>query len=382
MTRHWWQLSVLLLSSLSLATACTGIIGVSQEDTEITETGDPEVDGPELTPFSTHISLGTSVEVINVKFGLNCRTGPSTGYMIVTILPRGAKGTVLAQSSSRKWYKLAINGKRCWAYHYYLTPASGTSAGQSVSTGSSCHAGAKFGWTYCSASCPCGAGEGDCDTNADCKTGLVCARDVGTHYGVKSTVDVCQKSATSAPAGPATSATSNSNGFVGMRTPYVLSRNRIINAAKAFVGFSYWRGGAKLPKPWETSGKDNGKCWKTGDTFHHNGSWGADCSGFVCNVWQLPEAISFETNRHAFNTSDFRYHTTHWSNINRSAAQRGDAMVYRGSKGGHIVIFAGGDPWGSLQTYEARNCKVGYKGIVYNTRTLSTSYQARRRNGI
>lgn len=378
MTRSRWQLSVLLISSLSLAAACTGTLGVSQEDTEITETGDPEVDGPELSPFSTSMPLGATVEVAHVKFGLNCRTGPGSGYMVITLLPRGAKGTIIQQSSSRKWYKLAIAGKRCWSYHYYLNPVSGTSSGQAVSTGASCHSGAKFGWTYCSASCPCGENEGDCDSDADCKTGLVCARDVGTHYGVKSTVDVCQKAASSTPSAPASPGVSNPNGFSGMTAPYVLSRNGIINAAKAFVGFSYWWGGAKLPKPWQTSGHSRGKCWMSGG-HHHSGSWGADCSGFVSQVWQLPEAISFETNAHPFNTYSFRYHTTHWSNISRQSAQRGDALVYRGSQGGHVVIFAGGDPWGSMKTYEARGCSYG---IRYNTRTLSTSYRARRRKGI
>ena len=62
----------------------------------------------------------------------------------------------------------------------------------------SCHKGYKFGWEYCSPSCPCDAGMGDCDTNADCKAGTTCKHNVGKKYGAGATVDVCEK-ATSAP---------------------------------------------------------------------------------------------------------------------------------------------------------------------------------------
>jgi hypothetical protein len=377
--RRW--LSTLFVGFFFLATACTGSVEITQEDpADISESGDPEVDGPELTTFSTNIPIGSTVEVSNVKVGLNCRTGPSTGYMVVKLLPRGAKGRVTKQSSSRKWYKLDILNKQCWAYHYYLKKTGNT--GQPVNPGSGCHSGAKFGWLYCSAACPCDEGEGDCDNDSECKSGLICAKDVGSSYGATSTVDVCQKSSGGSPTpppGPTPPPVSNPNGFSGMTAPYVLSRDGIINAAKAYVGFSYWWGGAKLPKPWQTSGKSHGSCSKSGSNYGHSGSWGADCSGYVGDVWQLPEHKSFETNAHPFTTYSFRYSTTHWSNIDRSSSQRGDALVYRGSSGGHIVIYAGGDAWGSVKTYEARGCSYG---IVYNTRTLSTSYRARRRKGL
>ncbi|MCK5797389.1 MAG: CHAP domain-containing protein [Deltaproteobacteria bacterium] len=61
---------------------------------------------------------------------------------------------------------------------------------------SSCHHGSIYGWTYCSAACPCDVGQGDCDKDSECKTGLVCAQDKGANYGAVSTVDVCQKPTT------------------------------------------------------------------------------------------------------------------------------------------------------------------------------------------
>ncbi len=61
----------------------------------------------------------------------------------------------------------------------------------------SCHSGPVYGWTFCSAACPCEDGEGDCDSDAECKPGLVCARDVGANYGAYFTVDICQKPSSS-----------------------------------------------------------------------------------------------------------------------------------------------------------------------------------------
>jgi hypothetical protein len=70
------------------------------------------------------------------------------------------------------------------------------------------HVGSKGGWDYCGASWlpwgsgrPCGAGEGDCDSDADCLPGLVCRHDVGASYGWPSSLDVCERSCTSAVPG-------------------------------------------------------------------------------------------------------------------------------------------------------------------------------------
>lgn len=49
-------------------------------------------------------------------------------------------------------------------------------------------------WSYCSdPNCdPCAVGEGDCDSDAECQSGLVYAQDVGLDYGQISSMDVCQ----------------------------------------------------------------------------------------------------------------------------------------------------------------------------------------------
>jgi len=46
-------------------------------------------------------------------------------------------------------------------------------------------------WGYCSVSCPCEIGQGDCNNHLECQSGY-CAYDVGLKYGFLKTVDVCE----------------------------------------------------------------------------------------------------------------------------------------------------------------------------------------------
>ncbi len=45
---------------------------------------------------------------------------------------------------------------------------------------------------YCRDCGPCSEGQGDCDGAAECESGLICAENVGADYGWASTVDVCE----------------------------------------------------------------------------------------------------------------------------------------------------------------------------------------------
>ena len=47
-------------------------------------------------------------------------------------------------------------------------------------------------WDYCLDCGPCGFGEGDCDSNAECVAGTVCVNNVGRNYGWRRGVDVCE----------------------------------------------------------------------------------------------------------------------------------------------------------------------------------------------
>jgi hypothetical protein len=46
--------------------------------------------------------------------------------------------------------------------------------------------------TTCSAAAPCGEGQGDCDLDSHCMSGLICVTDVGANYALPPMVDVCE----------------------------------------------------------------------------------------------------------------------------------------------------------------------------------------------
>jgi hypothetical protein len=56
---------------------------------------------------------------------------------------------------------------------------------------SKCKGGTNGDGDYCSSSCQCVAGEGDCDTNADCSGGSVCLPAKGLQFCLPNKVDVC-----------------------------------------------------------------------------------------------------------------------------------------------------------------------------------------------
>lgn len=368
----------LLICSLLCLTmaACTAEVGSYPGDPVAMPKADPEQgEGEEFSPFTLYsLPVGATVEVCKVKWGLNNRSGPSTGYMVLRVLKKGTKAVTLARSGS--WYRLDIQGKIGWSYGKYLCTISSSAPSPSPTPSPSpgnCHSGSKFGWTYCSSSCPCGEGEGDCDRDSECQSGLTCVHNVGTSYGVTNSVDVCQKSAAPPPTPPTPSpAPSPSPG--GSSGKIDVSRDGIINACKAFVGFSYWWGGARF----KVGSKDYGKCLSVSYSGH-SGKYGSDCSGFASKVWQLPPAMPFDKSLHPYSTWTYYGQKIYWSHISRGDAKRADAMVYRKSSSGHILIYEKGDPWGSAWTYEARSCSLG---VVHNLRTISSSYRARRRHGL
>ena len=73
---------------------------------------------------------------------------------------------------------------------------------------------------YCTKYGPCSAGQGDCDSDSECQSGLTCVNDVGAKYGWKSITDVCEEAA------------------VGNLTVYVLNSTgtRLLSGATVTVG--------------------------------------------------------------------------------------------------------------------------------------------------
>ena len=46
---------------------------------------------------------------------------------------------------------------------------------------------------FCSADVACGEGQGDCDSDSECKSGLSCRLDVGEKYGFSKVIDICKR---------------------------------------------------------------------------------------------------------------------------------------------------------------------------------------------
>jgi hypothetical protein len=68
-------------------------------------------------------------------------------------------------------------------------PEEVASVEQDIST--LCHVGANGSEDYCSESCVCGIGEGDCDGSTQCGAGLKCLFNTGDDYGFDPSTDVC-----------------------------------------------------------------------------------------------------------------------------------------------------------------------------------------------
>lgn len=166
---------------------------------------------------------------------------------------------------------------------------------------------------------------------------------------------------------------------VGDSPPVADARKEMIGRARSGVGFSYWWGhGRWLPEG--PSSATRGACMGSCPNCSHSGSYGADCSGYIAKIWQLPGwNDDLSQDAHPFSTWNFYNEESSWRGISRNALQPGDALVYRSGSSGHIALYESGDGWGSMWLYEARACATG---VVHNLRSLDGSYKAIRRAGL
>ena len=143
--------------------------------------------------------------------------------------------------------------------------------------------------------------------------------------------------------------------------------------AESGVGFSYhWGGGCWSP------GGSHGACYGSCPNCTHSGEWGADCSGYVAKVWQVPGASALSTCEHPYSTYNFYNEHTHWADVSRSDVKRGDAFVHNSGSEGHIFVYDSGDAWGWVMAYEAKGCSYG---IIHDSRMASSIYKPIRRDG-
>lgn len=155
------------------------------------------------------------------------------------------------------------------------------------------------------------------------------------------------------------------------------TRDQIICRANSAVGYSYyWGGSCWCANGCNDGGCSHGSCSGNCPNCTHSGSYGADCSGLVNKVWQVPNAIATTTCGHGpYTASRFTSNGPYWNTISRSNIQAGDTMA----SSTHVVIYHRGDAWGQPTVYEARGCSWG---IVHNARSFSSSYTAARRINI
>jgi hypothetical protein len=150
--------------------------------------------------------------------------------------------------------------------------------------------------------------------------------------------------------------------------------DRILQRATSGVGFSYhWGAGC-----WSPGSSDTGACTGNCPSCSHEGQWGADCSGFIAKVWQVPGSSDLASCQHPYTTADFYNGADHWGDAPRDQIQPADAFVhYSGS--GHIFLYESGDSWGWVMAYEAKGCSTG---IQHDSRTVPSGYKLIRREGM
>ena len=156
-------------------------------------------------------------------------------------------------------------------------------------------------------------------------------------------------------------------------------RDDAVARAATGVGFSYWWGHGR----WLLGGVSQssaGSCSGSCPSCSHSGSYGADCSGYVAKIWQLPsDNTDVSVDSHPYSTDDFYNSSSDgWHTVSRGSVQKADALVYRSGGSGHVFLYESGDGWGSMWTYEAKGCSYG---ILHDLRTASSAYKAIAHDG-
>ncbi|MCX8033627.1 MAG: NlpC/P60 family protein [Thermoleophilia bacterium] len=114
---------------------------------------------------------------------------------------------------------------------------------------------------------------------------------------------------------------------------------------------------------------------------------GTDCSGLTLKCWEVPRTMLYQEEDGVNATIYPRYTSYEFYNClgpwyalsSRSELKEGDILVYHSGSSGHVVIYAGGDPWNYPIVYEAPG--TGYT-IRRASRYLGSEYLPRRRSSI
>ncbi len=307
------------LASSLLALACAA--GCSAErgtdaPTSSELVGAPEDDGVGGRDAESVVGAVTVGQTLKTNANLNLRASPSKSAKILLVIPKGSVVTVLTAAASGGFYHVRFAGTAGWVYGLYLDKTAPTVAPPPAS---------------------------DAGTGTD--------------------------------AGPTTPPPTDAG---PMTPPASGPIDVMVSRAKAGVGFSYYWGHGRWSMGGVSSSAPAGSCSGSCPSCTHSGSYGADCSGYVAKIWQIPSSNSDVTvDSHPYSTADFVSDTKLWSTVSRDAVKKGDAFVYNSGGAGHIVLFESGDPWGSSWVYEAKGCSYG---VQHNLRTVTSAYHAIRKN--
>jgi uncharacterized protein YraI len=327
--------------------------------------------------ISGSLAIGSTLQM---TANLNLRSGPSTGYKVLRVMSSGAKAvTVEVTAPSGSYYKINHNGTVGWAHGGYMkvvsTPSGGGSSGGlsgSVPIGTTVESTGDVNFR---------SGPSTSESVLDVLASGTQATTVETTTPQNGYYKLNYKGSLgwshgdylkivddggSTPPEPVTPPPSSSD------------RDGAIARAKAAMGFSYWWGHGR----WLAGGpssSNKGSCSGSCPSCSHSGSYGADCSGLVAKVWQVPSSNSDITvDGHPYSTADFIDATSQWKIVSRGSLAKADALVYRSSSSGHIFLYESGDGWGSMWAYECKGCSAG---CVKNLRTAGSSYKGIRRSG-
>lgn len=106
----------------------------------------------------------------------------------------------------------------------------------------------------------------------------------------------------------------------------------------------------------------------------HEGAYGADCSGFVSKVWQVPSPFALEAcGVDRFTAAAFTEDHDYWTVVSMDELEPGDAVASQT----HVILVLGDeDPHGEREVVEAKGCSYG---VVRHSRSFSSTYGGARR---
>jgi uncharacterized protein YraI len=349
------RISFLLLLALALPfsiSACSAAADDpdSEEITEDTESVGEGVSGS--------LTVGTQLKATG---NVNLRTASNTSSSVLTVVPSGSTVTVQAASPSNGFYKVKFDGLTGWSSGKYYEPNG--SSGDSIPVGTTLTATA----------------------GVNLRSGPSTSHSVITVVSIGDTVTVQQaepqngyyKVKSGSHVGWSAGKYYSQGGGGGTNTG-----NAKIDAAmaraKSGVGFSYWWGHGRWRSEGPTS-STKGSCSGSCPSCTHSGSYGADCSGYVAKIWEVPSSNDdITSDSHPYSTADFHGDTSLWKTVSKGSLKMADAMVYRSGGAGHIFLYEKGDGWGSMYAYECKGCAAG---CIKGFRTATSSYHGIRRTG-